>query len=218
MPPYPSAGGGGAGGAGAGPSGGAAAPPRRRPAPAPAPTPAPAAAPVPAPAPAYHPAAHAGGAYGAGAGAGVGAGGGFGPPRGPRTFRCPDRPENNGKTTERYEVGRKIGQGSYGSVYLVRRRTDGVVFVVKELMLDGITEKEQTVVYGEAGLMERLKHPGVVGYHEWYVDEEAGTLCIVMQYCERGDLARLVKTQSQRKRTSQVVSVASCVHLSCYFC
>ena len=124
-------------------------------------------------------------------------------------------PSHLGTTMERFEVGRKIGQGSYGSVFLVRRRSDSAVMVMKELFIDNIAEKEQAAFFKEAELMERLSHPSVVGYKEWYVDNEAGALCIVMHYCERGDLTKVIKN---RKRTCFFFCITNHVKITSSIC
>ena len=44
-------------------------------------------------------------------------------------------------------------------------------------------------------VLAALDHPGVVRYHEHFQHEDS--LCVVMAYCEGGDLAKEIKARSQ---------------------
>lgn len=50
-----------------------------------------------------------------------------------------------------YEVGYKIGQGSYGSVYLVTRIADRQTFVLKQMQISNISDKEREAFETEVG-------------------------------------------------------------------
>ncbi|CAD7929961.1 unnamed protein product [Amoebophrya sp. A25] len=45
----------------------------------------------------------------------------------------------------------------------------------------------------EAEVLRRLRHPFIVGYKDMVVDEKRDSLHIVMEFCENGDLAQLLK-------------------------
>lgn len=36
---------------------------------------------------------------------------------------------------EKYEIGKMVGKGSFGTVYLVRRKTDGHKYVLKKMRI-----------------------------------------------------------------------------------
>lgn len=44
---------------------------------------------------------------------------------------------------ERYTVEKKIGKGSYGSVYVVRSKSNGQRYVMKRIPITGMTAKEK---------------------------------------------------------------------------
>ena len=50
----------------------------------------------------------------------------------------------------------------------------------------------------EARLAAHLNHPNVVKYYESFIDA-GGCLCVVMEYCEKGDLASFIKLQGSFK-------------------
>ena len=54
-------------------------------------------------------------------------------------------------------------------------------------------EKEKQQLVQEVNLLQKLRHPHIVRYYDRIIDRENTTLYIVMEYCEGGDLATLIK-------------------------
>jgi NIMA (never in mitosis gene a)-related kinase len=54
-------------------------------------------------------------------------------------------------------------------------------------------EKEKKLLVQEVNLLQKLKHPYIVNYHDRIIDRDNTTLFIVMEYCANGDLASLIK-------------------------
>lgn len=48
-----------------------------------------------------------------------------------------------GSLFQDYEVMEVLGKGSYGKVYKARRRADGYLCVIKQVGLEGISQKEK---------------------------------------------------------------------------
>ena len=99
---------------------------------------------------------------------------------------------------EKYDLGNLVGKGSFGSVLLVRRRSDGRPFVMKRLPLSGLSGASMESYRTEIQLLSELEHPGIVSYMESFVDRQSMDLCIVMQFCEGGDLAGFIKSRQQQ--------------------
>eukprot|EP00898_Chlorokybus_atmophyticus_P003518 jgi/Chlat1/4167/Chrsp27S04273 len=88
------------------------------------------------------------------------------------------------KVMDKYEVLSTLGQGASGCVLVVRRRTDGEKFAVKQVA--ELTESERRAARGEVTLLAKCEHPNVTRYYECFVSD--GVLCIVMEYASEGDL------------------------------
>jgi hypothetical protein len=84
----------------------------------------------------------------------------------------------------RYEELERIGRGSQGSVYTVRLLLDGSVAVLKRVRIGD--DRARASALREAEHMLRVQHAAVVGCRDCFVDGDE--LCIVMEYCEGGDL------------------------------
>ena len=65
---------------------------------------------------------------------------------------------------DRYETVRKLGQGTYGSVYLCVVRETGKPCVMKRMLLRSLNEKERQSARQEAEVLQELSHPNIVAY------------------------------------------------------
>ena len=81
-----------------------------------------------------------------------------------------------------------LGKGSFGSVYLVRRRQDNKIYALKTVILDKLNKKEQENSVNEVRILASVNHPNVIGYKEAFWDDEKSSLNIVMEYADDGDL------------------------------
>ena len=81
-----------------------------------------------------------------------------------------------------------IGKGSFGSVYLVRRRQDNKIYALKTVILEKLNKKEQENSVNEVRILASINHPNVIGYKEAFWDDEKSALNIVMEYADDGDL------------------------------
>ncbi|KAK1224435.1 hypothetical protein PQX77_012657 [Marasmius sp. AFHP31] len=117
---------------------------------------------------------------------------------------------------DHYEPLDVIGNGSFGIIRKVRRKTDGAVsifdgygigqhaqnyafqiFARKELNFERMSERDRKQIVAEVNILKDLQHENIVRYHDRYVDREAGILYILMEYCSGGDLSSIIK-QAQR--------------------
>eukprot|EP00163_Fabomonas_tropica_P027610 TRINITY_DN5370_c0_g1_i9.p1 TRINITY_DN5370_c0_g1~~TRINITY_DN5370_c0_g1_i9.p1 ORF type:complete len:119 (-),score=33.82 TRINITY_DN5370_c0_g1_i9:105-431(-) len=60
---------------------------------------------------------------------------------------------------QEYERAEQIGKGAYGKVYKVKRKSDGEVFVSKQLSVSMLEDKELTAIQREIMVLSDLSHP-----------------------------------------------------------
>jgi NIMA (never in mitosis gene a)-related kinase len=89
-----------------------------------------------------------------------------------------------------YTELKKIGEGTYGQALLVERDRDKLQFICKIVNLKNSSEKEKENAVKECRLLSSLRHPYIVRYRESFLEEKS--LCIVMEYCEGGDLDQYI--------------------------
>ena len=86
-----------------------------------------------------------------------------------------------------------LGKGSFGSVFLVKRKKDDQIYAMKRINLPKSPSNEKEAALNEIRLLASLSHPNVIGYKETFCDISTGDLCIVMEYGDGGDLAKRIE-------------------------
>ena len=87
-----------------------------------------------------------------------------------------------------FEILKKLGDGSYSVVYKVRRKADNNIYALKKVNLQKLKEKEKQNALNEVRILASIKSPFVISYKEAFIEESDKSLCIVMEYADRGDL------------------------------
>ena len=87
-----------------------------------------------------------------------------------------------------FEILEKLGDGAYSVVYKVKRKEDSNIYALKKVKLKGLSDKEKQNALNEVRILASVKSPFVISYKEAFIEEESETLCIVMEYADKGDL------------------------------
>ncbi|KAF8062286.1 kinase-like domain-containing protein [Lyophyllum atratum] len=104
---------------------------------------------------------------------------------------------------DQYDLLDVIGNGSFGIIRKVRRKSDGLIFARKELNFERMNDRDRKQIVAEVNILKDLAHDHIVRYHDRYVDRDAGILYIMMEYCGGGDLSTVIK---QSARTNRPIS------------
>ncbi|XP_032298272.1 serine/threonine-protein kinase Nek11 isoform X2 [Coturnix japonica] len=89
----------------------------------------------------------------------------------------------------RYTIQRKLGNGSFGSVYLVsdkKAKQGDELKVLKKISIGDLRPNETVEANLEAQLLSKLDHPAIVKFYASFVERDS--FCIITEYCEGGDL------------------------------
>ncbi|XP_017717810.1 PREDICTED: serine/threonine-protein kinase Nek11 isoform X2 [Rhinopithecus bieti] len=89
----------------------------------------------------------------------------------------------------RYVLQRKLGSGSFGTVYLVsdkKAKRGEELKVLKEISVGELNPNETVQANLEAQLLSKLDHPAIVKFHASFVEQD--NFCIITEYCEGRDL------------------------------
>ena len=94
---------------------------------------------------------------------------------------------------DQFEFLKAIGQGAYGQVHLVQRKTTGVMYALKVLEKDHILKYDKVqAVFRERDIgLELSDHPNIVGFQGTFQDDE--NLYFLLQYAEMGSLSGLLR-------------------------
>ncbi|KAJ3693202.1 hypothetical protein LUZ60_008682 [Juncus effusus] len=117
----------------------------------------------------------------------------------------------------KYEIGRTLGEGSFGKVKFARQINTGQPFAVKILERDSIlARKFGHQLKREIGTLKLLKHPNVVRLHE--VSASKTKIYMVLEYVSGGELYEKIELKGRlsekdaRKIFQQIIDAVSYCH------
>jgi len=87
-----------------------------------------------------------------------------------------------------FEIGKELGKGAFGSVFIVKRKEDSNIYAMKRVKISQLNTKERENALNEVRILASLNHTNIVGYKEAFFEEETRTLNIVMEFADDGDL------------------------------
>ncbi|NWH70051.1 NEK11 kinase, partial [Piaya cayana] len=102
----------------------------------------------------------------------------------------------------RYSVQRKLGNGSFGSVYLIsdkKAKQGEELKVLKEISVGDLKPNETVEANLEAQLLSKLDHPAIVKFYASFVERDS--FCIITEYCEGGDLDFKIQEYKESGKT-----------------
>lgn len=105
-----------------------------------------------------------------------------------------------------YEKISCLGQGSAGSVYLVKNSKTNKLLAVKKIQLDESRKsRRRESVEREARILSQLRHPHIVTFFDSFFEEQPDLtfLCIVQDYCDGGSLDAKIETHRNKKEHFQ---------------
>ncbi|KAJ6782741.1 hypothetical protein PWT90_08296 [Aphanocladium album] len=109
-----------------------------------------------------------------------------------------------------FEIGKPLGKGKFGRVYLARHRTSGYVCALKVLHKDEVAaEGAEAHVRREIEVHSQLRHPGVIGFYGWFHDSRR--IFIMQEFAAGGELYKSLRKAgrfSQRRAAKYAAQVA----------
>ena len=87
------------------------------------------------------------------------------------------------------KIGKKIGQGGYGAVYLGEWKGRNVA--IKKLFRDEVDESELETFRKEIEIMSKFSHAKIVNFLG--ASLQPPNICILTEYMERGNLSNVLK-------------------------
>ena len=89
-----------------------------------------------------------------------------------------------------YKKTKVLGQGSFGTVYLVKHKLLNNFFAMKVIKKTNKSEKDE-VLMNEINILRKLDHPNIVKIHDFYTTPSEYIL--VTEYCPEGELFYEIK-------------------------
>lgn len=67
----------------------------------------------------------------------------------------------------------RLGAGSFGTVYKVKRIVDEKVYVMKMVRIAELSNREQTDAINEVQILAQMKSPYVVCYYDSFIEKDS---------------------------------------------
>lgn len=61
-----------------------------------------------------------------------------------------------------FEIIKKLGEGAYSTVHLVKRKEDGKEYALKKVKIMNLSEKEKENALNEIRILASIKNPNII--------------------------------------------------------
>ena len=119
------------------------------------------------------------------------------------SYNIPNKSKVNKKHVQDFHPIKLLGEGAYGKVLLVKEKTNGKLFAMKQMckaeiliMSDEVVEKENTLrspkmkqverTFSERNILKEIEHPNIVKF--FYSFHDLNKLYLVLQFIPGGEL------------------------------
>jgi len=116
-----------------------------------------------------------------------------------------------------FKLLKVIGRGSFGKVYLVRKKDDGLPYAMKILRKDQLIKKNLLVkTQAERDILEKIKNPYIVGLH--YAFQSETKLYFFIDFLNGGEMFTYLRKErqfSERRAkiyAAEMVDAIGCLH------
>nr|CAB3264285.1 serine/threonine-protein kinase Nek11-like [Phallusia mammillata] len=110
----------------------------------------------------------------------------------------------------RYLITKRIGSGNFGTAFLVTDKKEinekDKMKVLKQITVGPLDPGETVDAMQEAKLLAQMRHKNIVQFHQSFLDGHF--FCIIIEYCEGGDLECKLKDQ---KKLNQLIPEAQVI-------
>ncbi|XP_072955586.1 serine/threonine-protein kinase Aurora-3-like [Typha angustifolia] len=114
-----------------------------------------------------------------------------------------------------FEIGKRIGEGKFGKVYLAREKQSGYVVALKVIFKAKLDKyRYHAQIRREIEIQRRLNHPNVLRLFAWFHDEER--VFLVLEYAARGELYELLNSLSHFSEKRAATYIASLARTLAY--
>lgn len=116
-----------------------------------------------------------------------------------------------------FKLLKVIGRGSFGKVYLCRKKDDGLPYAMKILRKDQLIKKNLLVkTQAERDILEKIKNPYIVGLH--YAFQSETKLYFFIDFLNGGEMFTYLRKErqfSERRAkiyAAEMVDAIGCLH------
>lgn len=127
----------------------------------------------------------------------------------PATAACEDpfpESDHRGLTLDDFEIGRPLGKGKFGNVYLAREKSTKFIVALKVLFKSQLQKaRVEHQLRREIEIQTHLKHPNILRMYGYFHDERR--IFLILEYAPRGELYKELQRARRfdEKRTAAYI-------------
>lgn len=116
------------------------------------------------------------------------------------------RDDKRSWTLSDFDLGRPLGKGKFGNVYLAREKVSHYVVALKVLFKSQILDSEiEHQVRREVEIQCRLRHPNILRMYGYFHDEKR--IYLILEYAKHGALYKLLKERGRFEEKTAAIYV-----------
>ena len=106
--------------------------------------------------------------------------------------------EQKGDPSKKYKIVKRLGDGSYGTVFSVVNIQTNATVAMKKIEKVKENEIDDLEIKNEIDILKKLDHPNIVKIYEFY--NTKNDFFIVTEYCKKGELYSYIKNTYSEKQ------------------
>ncbi|CAG7866196.1 unnamed protein product [Brassica rapa] len=103
--------------------------------------------------------------------------------------------DNTARLVGDYELGPRLGSGSFAVVWLATHRSSGLKVAIKEIDKKKLSPKVRDNLLKEISILSTIDHPNIIRFYE--AIETGDRIFLVLEYCSGGDLAEYINVHGK---------------------
>jgi len=107
--------------------------------------------------------------------------------------------QQKGNLNEHYEIIKKIGVGTLGTVYKAKNKYLKNIVAIKMIKKENDNDNE---IINEINKLKKLSHPNIVKIHEFYCTQKYHQ--IITEYCKKGDFNKYIRNNLTEKQLAVI--------------
>ena len=98
-----------------------------------------------------------------------------------------------------YKVINVLGEGSFGKAFLCKKLSDDSLCVIKQILIEGMSQKEKDEVLNESNILSKLDHQNIIKFYDVFESKKPKNMFnIVTEYADGGDLSEKIKERKNK--------------------
>ena len=98
-----------------------------------------------------------------------------------------------------YKVINVLGEGSFGKAFLCKKLSDDSLCVIKQILIEGMSQKEKDEVLNESNILSKLDHQNIIKFYDVFESKKPKHMInIVTEYADGGDLSEKIKERKNK--------------------